>query len=262
MRPPPARGHRWGLAEGAGVGQRGHDGHRWTAGAGRAAGAELVRERGVRDGARGVRPIGGDRLAVARGLGQPHAARDHGLVDQRPEMAANLGGDLGGQVRPAVVHRQQDAVDRERGVQVVANEVDRGEQLGQSFQGVVLALERDEHGIGGGQGIHGQQTERRRAVDEDVVVAGRDIGDQAGEAAFSGFDAAPVRPRPRPARSRTGSDRRRAAPPPTRRSSAEVVDDRVVDRTSRSERSRPKPLVALPWGSRSMTRTRSPAMAR
>ena len=77
---------------------------------------------------------------------------------------------------------------RERGVQVVANEIDRGEQLGQSFQGVVLALQRDEHRIGGGEGVHGQQPERRRAIDEDVVVAVGDVGDQAGEAPFPGLD--------------------------------------------------------------------------
>ena len=44
-------------------------------------------------------------------------------------------------------------------VQVVANEVDGGEQLGQALKRVVLTLERDEDRIGGGQGIHGQQTE-------------------------------------------------------------------------------------------------------
>ena len=88
------------------------------------------------------------------------------------EVSAHLRGDIGGQLGPAVEHRQDDALDREVGVEVVADEIERGEQLGQSFQGVVLALERDEHGVGGGQGVDGQQPERRRAVDEDVVVVG------------------------------------------------------------------------------------------
>jgi hypothetical protein len=44
-------------------------------------------------------------------------------------------------------------------MQVVTDEVERGKQLGQSLQGVVLTLERDEHGISSGQGIHGQQPE-------------------------------------------------------------------------------------------------------
>ena len=59
-------------------------------------------------------------------------------------MAPSLGVDLGGQVRPAVGHGQDDAVDGEARVQVVADEVDGGEQLGESLECVVLALERDE----------------------------------------------------------------------------------------------------------------------
>ena len=74
-----------------------------------------------------------------------------------PEMAANLGGDVCGQLRAGVEHRQDDALDREAGVEVVADEIEGGEQLGQSFQGVVLTLERDEDGIGGGQCIDGQE---------------------------------------------------------------------------------------------------------
>ena len=40
-----------------------------------------------------------------------------------PRWRPDLGGDLGRQVRPGVVHRQHDALDGELGVQVVAHEV-------------------------------------------------------------------------------------------------------------------------------------------
>jgi hypothetical protein len=39
---------------------------------------------------------------------------------------------------------------------VVPNEIDGGQQLGETLQGVVLALERDEDRIGRGQGIDGE----------------------------------------------------------------------------------------------------------
>ena len=49
------------------------------------------------------------------------------------------------------------AIDGEVGIEVVADEVDRGQQLAEAFERVVLALERDQDRVGGGQGIDGQQ---------------------------------------------------------------------------------------------------------
>ena len=92
-----------------------------------------------------------------------------------PRCVARFGGDVRGQVRPGVEHGQDDPVEREARVEMVADEIDGGEQLGQTLECVVLTLERDEDRIGGGQGIDGQETERWRAIDEDDVVA---IGDR------------------------------------------------------------------------------------
>src|SRR5690606_24960771 len=39
------------------------------------------------------------------------------------------------------------------------------------LQGVVFALHGNDHAVGRGQGVDGQHRQRRRAVDEDVVVA-------------------------------------------------------------------------------------------
>lgn len=71
-------------------------------------------------------------------------------------MASRLGGDLGGEVGSAVIHGQEDTFEFEIRVEVVADEIERGEQLGQPLQGVVLALQRDEHRSGRRQGVHGQ----------------------------------------------------------------------------------------------------------
>ena len=44
----------------------------------------------------------------------------------------------------------------------------------EAFERVVLALHRDDHVVGGGQPVDGEQAERGRAVDEDDVVLGAD----------------------------------------------------------------------------------------
>ena len=74
------------------------------------------------------------------------------------------------------------------GFEVIANEIERGKQLGQSFQGVVLALQRDKDRVGGGQGVHRQQSERRWTVDEDVVVFVEDLGQKPAESSLPPFD--------------------------------------------------------------------------
>ena len=58
-------------------------------------------------------------------------------------MASSLSADIGGQVRPTIGHGQDDAIDLEIRVEVVTNEIDGGDQLGQSFECLELALERD-----------------------------------------------------------------------------------------------------------------------
>ncbi len=96
---------------------------------------------------------------MARRLGQANRPGDDRFEDDRTEMAPRFCRDIGGQVGSSVVHGQHNPVDQEAGVEVIANEIERGKQLGQSFQGVVLTLERDQDRIGRGQGIHGQESE-------------------------------------------------------------------------------------------------------
>jgi hypothetical protein len=98
------------------------------------------------------------------------------------QVTADLVRDVSRQLRPCVEHRQDDALDVELRVQVVADEVEGGKQLGQSFQGVVLALQWDQDGVRCRQRIDGQQSERWWAIDQDVVVIGFDFGQEAAEA--------------------------------------------------------------------------------
>ena len=228
-------------------------------------GAELVGQRAIRLGA--ARSPGGRVRSAGRGSAPRTAGRcagsrcrDTASAECRRTSAATSADRF---VRPSYI---VSTTPSSRGrVEVVADEIDGREQLGQSLQGVVLALDRDEHGIGGGQRVDGQQAERRRAIDEDVVVVGRG---PRGRALASRRSRCSTRrqldlgagERDRP--TGRGRRRRRAA------STIESLERRRRRRRRRrwsaraSIRSIPKPLVALPCGSRSMTSTRSPARAR
>ena len=191
-------------------------------------GAQLVGEPLVGRRADRVGAVERDRQAVAGRLGQADAPRDDRLEDPIAEMPSDLGRDVGGQVRPAIEHGQDDALEGERRIEVVADEVDRAEQLGQPFECVVLALERHEDRVRGRQCIDGEQSERWRAVDEDVVVAIRDASDEATEAAFPRFERSELDLGPGE-RDRRGND-----VDPERTGDREIlesepVDDPVVD---------------------------------
>ena len=68
------------------------------------------------------------------------------------------------------MHRQDDPLQLEARIEVVADEIDRRHQLAQPLQGVVLALEWDDDAVGSGQRVHREQAERWWTVQQHVVV--------------------------------------------------------------------------------------------
>ena len=64
--------------------------------------------------------IENDRQTMAGSLGELHVALDDGLEHQFLEVALHLVVDLVGQSQTTVVHRQQEALDLELGIQLVA----------------------------------------------------------------------------------------------------------------------------------------------
>ena len=59
-----------------------------------------------------------------------------------------------------------------------AHFLDRLHEIGQAFERVVLALHRDQHRVGGAQAVERQQRQRRRAIEQDEIVFGRDLVDR------------------------------------------------------------------------------------
>ena len=133
--------------------------------------ASSLRRLEIRQSAWRTRVIRQNGLAVARRLGDPNRARDRGRQHLVAEVLANLVRDSGGKPGAPVEHGQDDRSQLQVGIQVLADLVERAQQLAQALERVVLALDRDQHLAACRQRVDRQQPERRRAVDEDVVVA-------------------------------------------------------------------------------------------
>src|SRR5690606_19064098 len=63
----------------------------------------------------------------------------------------------------------------------LADLLDRVDERGQALEREVLALHRDQNVPRGRERVDGQHVERRRAVDEHVVVIGRDARERVLE---------------------------------------------------------------------------------
>src|SRR4028119_1250266 len=118
----------------------------------------------------------------------PGVAGDDRLAHLGPEVAADLLGHVAAEVGAVVVHGQNDPGDVQTGIQPLLDALDGGDQLADPFQGEVLALQRDDHPVGGGERVHRQVPERRRAVEQDEVVAVRHLPEGAFEAPLPPLD--------------------------------------------------------------------------
>ena len=99
----------------------------------------------------------------------------------------------------------------------------------EALERVVLALERHEDGVRRSQGVHRQQAEGGRAVDEDVVVRVRERRQEPGEAPFALRDRGQLDLGPGEG-DRRGHEWRPGMPvSATRSRERHAVDERVVD---------------------------------
>ena len=94
------------------------------------------------------------------------------LVEQLAEEGLEFAGDSLGEVGAVVEHGEDDAFDEEAGIEGLADALDGVEQLADAFEGEVLGLHGDEDGVGGDQGVEGEQVERGRAVEDDDARTG------------------------------------------------------------------------------------------
>ncbi len=87
-------------------------------------------------------------------------------------MRAHVRCDLFGKRGALVVHRQHDALDLQRRIEVLLHGFDRLQKLRQTFEREELRLQRHEHGVRCGERVDGEDVQRGRAIDQHVIVAG------------------------------------------------------------------------------------------
>ena len=107
----------------------------------------------------------GHRQAVARRLGDPDAARYDRLEDHFGEMLAQLPLDVLGEARALIVHGDQQTRHVQRRVELAPDHRQRVEELDQALERQVLGLHRDDHPVGGDQGVDADRAQRGGAVE-------------------------------------------------------------------------------------------------
>ena len=97
--------------------------------------------------------------SVTGSLAELHVALDDGIEHEFLEVALHLVVDLVGQAQTTVVHRQQEALDLEFGIELSLDDTYGVEQLGDTLQGEVLALHRDDDALRCRKGIDGDESQ-------------------------------------------------------------------------------------------------------
>ena len=123
---------------------------------------------GERSPRRGVKEDGGP--SVEGGFREMSVLGDNGVEHVLPESQVQFAvGDLRNfQMR--FVHRLKNSFDREILVCGFLDPVHKLEELVDSLKREVARFHRDEHGVGAREGVRRDAPEKRRRVDDDVIV--------------------------------------------------------------------------------------------
>ena len=169
---------------------------------------DLLRELPVGVGGHPVRIVLQHRHALHRRLGEPHRLADPRGEHAVAEVLLEQLDRLLGVERARVDQRRQDPLDVDVRVEVLPDHRERVLKLDQAAHRQILALDGDDHLVGGRQRVDRQQPEARRRVDEHEVVVLVDLGRAPSAASARGRSSSTSRSR----RRRGRSTRRRRRP--------------------------------------------------
>src|SRR5690606_41305006 len=105
---------------------------------------------------------------------------DDGVIDPITEVKTHVACHHLAQIVAAVIHRENDAVKLKPTVEGATDTVDRPQQVTQPFQSVELGLQGNDNAVRGNEGIAGQKTKGRGAVDRGRGPASRVYGRGVG----------------------------------------------------------------------------------
>src|SRR5437867_8950751 len=135
---------------------------------------DFPREIEIRFGPLAADVVEHDRLAEAWRLPQAHVPRNDGLEDLLLEEPPYFLHHLARQVGALVEHRQEDSFHLESRIQRPADSLQGIDELRDSLERQVLTLNWNQDRVGGNEGVEGQETERRRGIEENVVKVSKD----------------------------------------------------------------------------------------
>ncbi len=122
---------------------------------------------------------------MAGSLGEANISRDYALEYLISKEAAQVGGNLLRECSPVVIHRQEDALDRKVRIDGSTDAHVRVEKLGNALNCKILALDRDEDGVGCGKRIQRQQVQGGWAVDYHERIPAKNRTDGLFQAVFA-----------------------------------------------------------------------------
>src|SRR5439155_14207964 len=86
------------------------------------------------------------------------------------KVLANFADDLLRKVGAAVEHGHDHTEQLEPGIQAIVMQLGHDTiEHGNAFQGVILALKRNQYAVGGAQGVEREDTKRGRAIHQDQI---------------------------------------------------------------------------------------------
>ena len=110
------------------------------------------------------------RFPVARRLAEPDISGDDRLEDFIFEMGPHLLDHLVGKVVSTVKHGEENTFHLQPRIEGLFDQTDRLEKLGQTFHGIVFALQWNDDRMGRRERVDRQQSERWGTVDKNKVV--------------------------------------------------------------------------------------------
>ena len=113
------------------------------------------------------------RFSRERRFGQANRPRNSRVGDEIGKMASDLVDHLEGKPVSTIFHRQNYGEDLKALIEMHSDRLDGREQLRETLERVVLALDGDNDDVARGERVDRQQSEGRRAVHEHGVVVPR-----------------------------------------------------------------------------------------
>ena len=111
-----------------------------------------------------------DALPVGRCFCEFSIAVDKGIENHLFEMLTHILHHLAGQTETVIVHCDEQSFDGEFGIEASLHNAHGVQQLAETLEGEVFALDGNNHRVGSREGINSDEAQRGGAVDDDVVI--------------------------------------------------------------------------------------------